>query len=122
MANLAAENTPDGSPIGLTSYPAPGDLVLLASEAVQDTSPTAAGTGSDTPRHRAVVDTYAGPRYLTAARRRWLYGILLAVVPLLVVYGILDETQAVAWVGVAAAVLGLGLAVSRTEDTPRADQ
>jgi hypothetical protein len=50
----------------------------------------------------------------TATERAWAYRVLVAAVPLLVGYGVLDENTAAAWLGVAAAVLGLGLATANT--------
>lgn len=40
--------------------------------------------------------------------RRWLYGIAVAVVPLLTVYGIVAESDVALWIGLAGAVLGTG--------------
>ena len=50
--------------------------------------------------------------YLTPARRRWIYGISLAVVPLLVLYGIVDEQSAPLWIALVSAIVVPGLAVS----------
>lgn len=44
--------------------------------------------------------------------RSYAYSVLLAAVPILIVYGILDEATAALWVGLAGAVLGLGTAVT----------
>jgi len=41
--------------------------------------------------------------WLTAARRGWLYRILVAVGLLLVMYGIVTADQAAAWVGLVCA-------------------
>lgn len=60
-------------------------------------------------------DHRAGPvpgRWLTPARRRYLYLIMLALVPLLVGYGVVTETEAASWLGVAGAVLGLTTATA----------
>lgn len=46
--------------------------------------------------------------------RAYLYRVLLAVQPLVTAYGIVDDQQAALWVGIAAAVLGIGLAVANT--------
>lgn len=48
------------------------------------------------------------------AQRAYIYNIVLAVAPLLVSYGLVSETEVVAWVGIATAVLGLGLARANT--------
>lgn len=42
---------------------------------------------------------------LTAARRKWLYGIALAVIALCSAYGLLDDNTAALWGNLAAAVL-----------------
>jgi len=44
------------------------------------------------------------------ATRQWLYMIVTAVVPLLVVYGIIDKDTAVLWLSLGASVLGTGAA------------
>lgn len=65
------------------------------------------------PDHRA--DASAGPfAWLTADRRRHMYYVMLAAVPLLVGYGITTETDATAWLGLAAAVLGISTAAGHT--------
>lgn len=46
------------------------------------------------------------------ALRRWIYGIALAVVPLLTAYGIISETLAPLWVAVVSAVFVPSLALS----------
>jgi len=48
------------------------------------------------------------------ATRAWIYRVLVAAVPVLIAYGVLDEATAAVWVGLAAAVLGIGLAVGNT--------
>ena len=55
-------------------------------------------------------------KYLTPSVRRWVYGIALAVVPLLVLYGILDERSAPLWVALISAVVVPGLAVAHVTD------
>lgn len=42
--------------------------------------------------------------------RQWLYTLLLAAVPLLIGYGIIDVNQAALWLAAGGAVLGLGTA------------
>lgn len=59
----------------------------------------------------------AGPArvIVSPAVRLWLYGIVGAAVPLLVIYGITTAEQGTAWLAVAGAVLapaGLGLAAA----------
>ena len=48
------------------------------------------------------------------AARRYLYGIVTALVPLLIDYGVLEATQAALWLALAAAVLGTGTALAHT--------
>lgn len=48
------------------------------------------------------------------AVRRWLYTITAAAIALLGVYGLLDGQQIAAWMGLAAAVLGLAAAKTPT--------
>jgi len=52
------------------------------------------------------------------ATRAWIYRILVAAVPVLIAYGVLDEVTAAVWVAAAAAVLGIGLAVGNTSTKP----
>lgn len=69
--------------------------------------------------HRAPA---SGP-WLTPVRRRWLYLVLTAAVPLLITYGVLTDSTAPLWVSLAAAVLGTGTAAANTppERTDDAD-
>lgn len=46
--------------------------------------------------------------------RAWIYRVLTAVTPLLIVYGVIDEQTAPLWVALGAAVLGTGLASVNT--------
>lgn len=46
--------------------------------------------------------------------RAYIYAVLVAAVPIAIVYGILDTQTAALWLGLAAAVLGLGLATANT--------
>lgn len=46
--------------------------------------------------------------------RAWLYRILVAVVPILTFYGIVDDRSAPLWVALGASVLGFGLASANT--------
>ena len=50
----------------------------------------------------------------TEATRAWIYRVLVAAVPVAIVYGVLDEATAAVWIGLAAAVLGVGLAAVNT--------
>lgn len=53
-------------------------------------------------------------RFDTPAVRQWLYGVVTALVPILIVYGVIDSADAAIWVALAAAVLGTGTAVLHT--------
>ena len=52
------------------------------------------------------------------ATRAWIYRVLVAAVPVLIAYGVLDEATAAVWIGLAAAVLGVGLAAVNTSTKP----
>ncbi len=43
--------------------------------------------------------------------RKWIYGIALTVIPLLVAYGIVDESTAALWAALVGAVVAPGLAL-----------
>lgn len=59
---------------------------------------------------------------LPARTRRRLYRICTAVVPLLVAYGVLAESEAGLWVGLAGAVLAAGEGTLAARHTPRDDR
>jgi len=46
--------------------------------------------------------------------RAWIYRVLTAAVPLVAAYGIVDGRTAALWLGLAAAILGTGLAAYNT--------
>ena len=48
--------------------------------------------------------------------RKWLYPVAIAVIALLVTYGVLTETDAAVWAALVAAVLGLGTAGTHIAD------
>lgn len=52
--------------------------------------------------------------YLSPAVRAYLYRIATAVAPVLVLYGVLSETEVAAFLGVLVAVLGTGTASAYT--------
>lgn len=70
---------------------------------------------SESPRH-ATPQPLA---WLTPQVRAWLYGIITALVPILTVYGIVDQTSAPLWMSLAASVLATSTALAHT---PRGDQ
>ena len=47
-----------------------------------------------------------------ANTRKWIYGISLAGIPLLVAYGILDESLAPLWVALVGAIIAPALAIA----------
>lgn len=57
--------------------------------------------------------------WLTPQVRAWMYGIITALVPILTVYGIVDQTTAPLWLSLAASVLATSTALAHT---PRGDQ
>lgn len=62
-------------------------------------------------KHRGEVPPVIGnPARIIAdpATRRWLYGIAVAAVPVLVIYGVISESDAAVWIGLAGALLGSG--------------
>ena len=58
---------------------------------------------------------------LTPTVRRWLYGIAAAVAPLVTVYGIVTDQQAVLWLNLAGALL-FTMAVGNTPSRPAEQQ
>ena len=54
--------------------------------------------------------------------RRWIYGIAIAAVPLLVAYGVIAESDAALWIGLAGAVLGTGVPALAAANTPTDEQ
>lgn len=57
--------------------------------------------------------------WLTPDVRRWLYGIATALVPILVIYGVIESETAPMWIALVASVLGTGTALAHV---PRADE
>ena len=55
-------------------------------------------------------------RHLTPSRRRWIYGAAIAVLPLLIAYGVIDDSTAALWAAVIGAVLVPGLALGHVTD------
>jgi hypothetical protein len=48
--------------------------------------------------------------------RRYVYRVLIAAAPLLVLYGVATEAEVALWLGVAGAALGNGMASLNTPD------
>ena len=58
-------------------------------------------------------------KYLTREVRKWLYGVSLTIIPLLVAYGVLEESAAPLWVALVGSILAPTLAL--THLTPKGD-
>lgn len=52
--------------------------------------------------------------WLTPQVRGWLYGVITALVPLLIIYGVLDEQTAPLWIALGASILGTSTALAHT--------
>ena len=65
----------------------------------------------------AGIHSLCGPRFDQV--RAWIYGIITALVPILTIYGIVDQTTAPLWISLAASVLGTATALAHT---PRGEQ
>lgn len=68
------------------------------------------------PKHAITPQPLA---WLTPEVRRWLYGIATALVPILVVYGVIEASTAPMWVALVASVLGTGTALAHV---PKGDE
>jgi hypothetical protein len=55
---------------------------------------------------------------LSREGRKWIYGICLAAVPLLVLYGVIDESDAPLWIAVLAAVIAPATALTHLTPVP----
>ena len=53
------------------------------------------------------------------AVRRYVYGIAVAAIPLLVIFGVIAQDDAQVWLNLAAAVLGLGTTALALPNTPK---
>ena len=51
--------------------------------------------------------------------RKWVYGLLSALVPVSVAYGVFSETEAGLWLAVAGALLGTGGSLLASANTPK---
>ena len=52
--------------------------------------------------------------WLTPQVRTWIYRVIIALVPLLIIYGVLDEQTAPLWIALAASILGTSTALAHT--------
>ena len=66
------------------------------------------------PKHAIDAPTPRYTHWLTTTVRRWAYGIITALVPLLVVYGLVEEATAPLWIALASSVLGTTTALLHT--------
>lgn len=66
------------------------------------------------PKHALDAPTPRYAHWLTPTVRRWLYGVLVALVPLLIAYGVVEETTAPLWLALASSVLGTTTALLHT--------
>ena len=58
-------------------------------------------------------------KLLSRDGRKWLYGIALTVVPLLVAYGVVEESAAPLWIALVGSLVAPSLALSHlTPDLP----
>lgn len=58
---------------------------------------------------------------LNPATRKWIYGIVAAGIPLLVIFGVVAAEDTQMWLNFAAAVLGFGAASLALPNTPPSD-
>jgi len=65
---------------------------------------------NDSPRHASPQPLH----WLTPQIRAWMYGIITALVPILTVYGIIDQSTAPLWLSLAASVLATSTALAHT--------
>lgn len=70
---------------------------------------------NESPRHAETPERLA---WLTPQIRAWLYGVITALVPILTIYGIVDQSTAPLWLSLAASVLATSTALAHT---PRSD-
>ena len=66
------------------------------------------------PKHALDAPTPRYMHWLTPTVRRWLYGVLVALVPLLIAYGVIEEATAPLWLALASSVLGTTTALLHT--------
>src|SRR5699024_2381004 len=78
------------------------------------TSSTAAWCGTPMVRSASSPTERHKPMISSPATRQWLYGLVTALVPILIAYGVIESADAALWVALAAAVLGTGTAVAHT--------
>ena len=60
-------------------------------------------------------------RFLPADVRRWVYGVAIVAMPLLVFYGVVSESAAPLWVAAVGGILVPGLAVANVPSKVKGD-
>lgn len=70
---------------------------------------------NESPRHAETPERLS---WLTPQIRAWLYGVITALVPILTIYGIVDQSTAPLWLSLAASILATSTALAHT---PRSD-
>jgi hypothetical protein len=60
--------------------------------------------------------------YIPAHIRRYIYAVALAAIPLLVAFGIIEDSQAPLWVALAGAVIAPSLALANVTPDPDGDE
>jgi len=58
-------------------------------------------------------------RFFSRSGRKWIYGVCLSVVPLLVLYGVIDERAAPLWIALFAAVIAPATALTHLTPVPQ---
>ena len=69
--------------------------------------------------HRALTDRTPNRVITDPLVRRYLYGVVLAFIPILVLFGLISPESVQLWLNLAAAVLGLGTTALATANTPK---
>ena len=69
--------------------------------------------------HRALTDRTPNRWVADPLVRRYLYGVVLAFIPILVLFGLISPESVQLWLNLAAAVLGLGTTALATANTPK---
>jgi hypothetical protein len=69
--------------------------------------------------HSAMIDRTPNRWIPDPAVRRWLYGVVVAMIPVLVLFGLISPESVQLWLNLAAAILGLGTTALATVNTPK---
>lgn len=71
------------------------------------------------PDHAATNDHTPNRWVPDPAVRKYLYGVVVAMIPVLVGFGLVSPEQVQLWLNLAGAVLGLGTTVLAVANTPK---